>query len=126
MQTRRSGTILPFDVCFLPFALRKAGPAHSARVVRGGAFNNNHRNVRCAYRNRNNPNNWNNNIGFRVAALTFFTVRIAVRFAAAGFTAATKNGGAGSGPRCRQNGAGQITTAPFSRSHRRKQNGAIF
>jgi formylglycine-generating enzyme required for sulfatase activity len=40
------------------------------RVVRGGAFNNNHRNVRCAYRNRNNPNNRNNNIGFRVAVLT--------------------------------------------------------
>ena len=36
------------------------------RVVRGGAFNNNQRNARCAYRNRNNPNNhWNNN-GFRV------------------------------------------------------------
>jgi formylglycine-generating enzyme required for sulfatase activity len=36
------------------------------RVVRGGSFNNNERNVRCAYRNRNNPNNRNNNIGFRV------------------------------------------------------------
>jgi formylglycine-generating enzyme required for sulfatase activity len=35
-------------------------------VVRGGAFNNNERNVRCAYRNRNNPNNRNDNIGFRV------------------------------------------------------------
>jgi hypothetical protein len=36
-------------------------------VLRGGAFNNNERNVRCACRNRNNPNNRNNNIGFRVA-----------------------------------------------------------
>ena len=36
------------------------------RVLRGGSFNNNHRNARCAYRNRNNPNNRNNNIGFRV------------------------------------------------------------
>jgi len=35
-------------------------------VLRGGSFNNNHRNVRCAYRNRNNPDNWNRNNGFRV------------------------------------------------------------
>jgi retron-type reverse transcriptase len=35
-------------------------------VLRGGAWNNNHRNVRCAYRNTNNPNNRNNNVGFRV------------------------------------------------------------
>ena len=41
----------------------------SPRVVRGGAFNNNQRNVRCAYRNRNNPNNRNNNQGFRVVGV---------------------------------------------------------
>ncbi|MFZ5881424.1 MAG: hypothetical protein ACOY0R_18815 [Chloroflexota bacterium] len=35
-------------------------------MLRGGSFDNNDRNVRCAYRNRNNPNNRNNNIGFRV------------------------------------------------------------
>jgi hypothetical protein len=35
-------------------------------VVRGGAFINNERNVRCAVRNRNNPNNFNRNMGFRV------------------------------------------------------------
>jgi formylglycine-generating enzyme required for sulfatase activity len=35
-------------------------------VVRGGSWNNNQRNARCAYRNNNNPNNRNNNIGFRV------------------------------------------------------------
>ena len=36
------------------------------RVLRGGAFNNNRNNARCAYRNRNNPNDdWNNN-GFRI------------------------------------------------------------
>ena len=40
----------------------------SDRVLRGGSFNNNHRNVRCAYRNRNNPDNRNDNKGFRVAA----------------------------------------------------------
>lgn len=37
-----------------------------ARVVRGGSFNNNARNVRCAVRNNNNPNNRNENNGFRV------------------------------------------------------------
>jgi len=42
------------------------------RVLRGGAFNNNSRNVRCAYRNNNNPDNRNNNIGFRVVVSTFF------------------------------------------------------
>jgi hypothetical protein len=33
---------------------------------RGGSWNNNHRNVRCANRNRNVPDNFNNNIGFRL------------------------------------------------------------
>jgi hypothetical protein len=38
-------------------------------VVRGGAFNNNNDiNLRCAYRNNNDPTNRNNNIGFRVSA----------------------------------------------------------
>ncbi len=37
-----------------------------ARVVRGGSWNNNRNNARCAIRNRNNPDNYNNNIGFRV------------------------------------------------------------
>jgi len=36
------------------------------RVLRGGSFNNNQRNARCAYRNNNNPDNRNDNIGFRV------------------------------------------------------------
>jgi hypothetical protein len=44
-----------------------AGQAENVvRVLRGGAFNNNDRNVRCAIRNNNHPNNRNNNIGFRV------------------------------------------------------------
>ena len=42
------------------------------RVVRGGAFNNNTRNVRCAYRNHNEPDNLNRNQGFRPAAATLF------------------------------------------------------
>ncbi|MBN1481414.1 hypothetical protein EH223_03515 [candidate division KSB1 bacterium] len=37
-------------------------------VVRGGSWNNNNPdNFRCANRNRNNPNNRNNNLGFRLA-----------------------------------------------------------
>jgi hypothetical protein len=32
----------------------------------GGAWNNNRRNARCAYRNRNVPDNFNNNLGFRL------------------------------------------------------------
>jgi len=38
-----------------------------SKNVRGGAWNNNQNNARCAYRNRNNPDNRNNNLGFRVA-----------------------------------------------------------
>ena len=38
-----------------------------ARVVRGGSWNNNGRNVRSANRNRNSPDNRNNNLGFRLA-----------------------------------------------------------
>ncbi|MCP4389822.1 MAG: SUMF1/EgtB/PvdO family nonheme iron enzyme [Gammaproteobacteria bacterium] len=37
------------------------------RVIRGGSWNNNARNCRCAYRNRNQPDNRNNNLGFRCA-----------------------------------------------------------
>ncbi len=40
------------------------------RVSRGGSWINSARNMRCSYRNRNEPdnrNNRNNNLGFRVA-----------------------------------------------------------
>jgi formylglycine-generating enzyme required for sulfatase activity len=37
-------------------------------VIRGGAWNNKPQNVRSANRNRNNPDNRNNNLGFRVAS----------------------------------------------------------
>jgi formylglycine-generating enzyme required for sulfatase activity len=50
-----------------------------ARVLRGGAFNHHHRNVRCAYRNRNNPNNSNRNIGFWVVVRTCSDASIARR-----------------------------------------------
>ena len=37
------------------------------RVLRGGSWNNKPENLRSANRNRNNPDNRNNNIGFRLA-----------------------------------------------------------
>jgi hypothetical protein len=58
-----------------PALARVRGRANSHRVLRGGSFNNNERNVRCAVRNRNNPNNWNRNNGFRcVVAHDFLSV----------------------------------------------------
>ena len=42
----------------------------SNRVLRGGSWNNNGRNVRSAYRNHNEPDNRNNNTGFRLSQLT--------------------------------------------------------
>jgi hypothetical protein len=41
-------------------------------VVRGGSFNNNDDNTRCTYRNHNNPNNHNDNNGFRLVASHIF------------------------------------------------------
>jgi formylglycine-generating enzyme required for sulfatase activity len=41
-------------------------------VLRGGSWNNNRDNARCANRNRNNPNKRNNNIGFRCASTFMF------------------------------------------------------
>ena len=35
-------------------------------VVRGGAFNNTRDNARCGYRNRNHPDDHNDNLGFRL------------------------------------------------------------
>ena len=37
------------------------------RVIRGGSWNNDARNVRAAYRNHNDPTNRNDNLGFRCA-----------------------------------------------------------
>ncbi|MEW6078706.1 MAG: SUMF1/EgtB/PvdO family nonheme iron enzyme [Thermodesulfobacteriota bacterium] len=50
---------------------RGSGPSKGARpltahVLRGGSWNNNDRNCRSANRNRNQPDNRNNNNGFRV------------------------------------------------------------
>jgi hypothetical protein len=50
-----------------------AGAPDSSRVLRGGSFNNNQSNARCAYRNHNNPNNRNRNNGFRVGGGAHFS-----------------------------------------------------
>jgi len=39
------------------------------RALRGGSWNNEAQNLRCDTRNRNNPDNRNNNNGFRVVCL---------------------------------------------------------
>ena len=39
-------------------------------MVRGGSWNNNRHNARCAYRNDNDPDNRNNNLGFRVLCVS--------------------------------------------------------
>ncbi|MBN2374712.1 SUMF1/EgtB/PvdO family nonheme iron enzyme [bacterium] len=52
------------------FHKRQAPHRGSNRVKRGGSWNNNARNCRSANRNNNNPDNRNNNIGFRLAKHT--------------------------------------------------------
>jgi iron(II)-dependent oxidoreductase len=75
-------------------------PEDTPRVLRGGAFWNHHQNVRCAYRNRNDPRNVNNNVGFRVvvAGLTCVVARTARRRHRR-FRAEATYGGACSWPR---------------------------
>ncbi len=46
----------------------EAWTAPCARVLRGGSWNNNPQNLRSANRNRNNPDNRNNNNGFRLGS----------------------------------------------------------
>jgi len=41
----------------------------SVRAVRGGSWNNQSDNLSCASRNYNNPDNRNNNMGFRVVSV---------------------------------------------------------
>ncbi len=54
---------------------RLFGAGADSQALRGGSYFNTEDNVRCAYRNRNNPNNRNNNVGFRVVASTPFNGR---------------------------------------------------
>ncbi len=67
-------------------------------MVRGGAFNNNQRNARATYRNRNDPDNRNDNNGFRVVVSTFFFGR-KILPAREGLQVEAKNGGVCSWPR---------------------------
>lgn len=46
---------------------KRASIEGSNRVIRGGSWNENAENCRTANRNRNNPDNRNNNVGFRLA-----------------------------------------------------------
>ena len=50
-------------------------PVIESRVVRGGAWNNNQDNARADYRNHNDPDNRNNNIGFRVVVSSHIHLR---------------------------------------------------
>lgn len=43
-------------------------------MLRGGSWINNQRNARCAYRNRNVPDNFNNNNGLRVVVVSIVFV----------------------------------------------------
>lgn len=78
-----SGNILEWCADDYQQRYRRVEPEHSAntvRVLRGGSWNNEPRNVRSANRNRNHPTNSNNNVGFRVAnalpSQTLFCARI--------------------------------------------------
>jgi retron-type reverse transcriptase len=51
-----------------PVHTPEAWMAPCSRVVRGGAWNNNPRNLRSAQRNRNHTENRNNNLGFRLGS----------------------------------------------------------
>jgi hypothetical protein len=68
--------------------------------VRGGAWNNNRDNARCAYRNRNHPDNRNNNIGFRVVLRSAHVLPVLLLVppqggAARRYTRAARSGNAG-------------------------------
>ena len=45
-------------------------PDTTRRVLRGGSWNNNRDNARCAYRNHNDPGNRNNNLGLRLVCVS--------------------------------------------------------
>jgi Sulfatase-modifying factor enzyme 1 len=75
------------------------------RVLRGGSFWNRHQFVRCAYRNRNDPQNVNNNVGFRIVVAVRTSVVISiVRRGHRLFRAEVTDGGACSWPRLNTSG----------------------
>jgi hypothetical protein len=100
-------------------AVLRGHAPNDRRVLRGGSYNNESRNVRCAVRNRNNPNNRNNNIGFRVVVATFFD-RPEVRCAFTGSPPRRKMAGhaPGRAPSSRRGRANSNRPAPWVRPWR--------
>ena len=74
----------------------------SARVLRGGAFNNDPDNLRCSNRNYNVPGNRNNNYGFRVVCGVCSARKVLIR---------------ASGERRARCGVGHRPAPPVPRSH---------
>ena len=52
------------------------GMADGRRVVRGGSWNNTQGHARLGYRNNNDPDNRNNNLGFRVCRASHIFTRL--------------------------------------------------
>ena len=61
--TANAGRTVPITDYYVALVTLKA-----RRVLRGGAWNNNPRNLRSANRNHNAPDNRNNNAGMRIAS----------------------------------------------------------
>jgi len=79
-------------------------------VLRGGSWNNNPQNCRSANRNRNTPDNRNNNNGFRVA------VSAGVHLRKMRFFASARNSGVHG---CRERGVTQVLAPLLSRPGKR-------
>ncbi|MCP5004077.1 MAG: hypothetical protein GY941_09065 [Planctomycetes bacterium] len=45
-------------------------------MIRGGSWNNEHRNLRASNRNNNWPDNGNDNIGFRLASTYYLSLQL--------------------------------------------------
>jgi hypothetical protein len=77
------------------------------RVLRGGSWNNNRNNARCAYRLRLIPDHFNNNLGFRVVCSHAFCLCQQRQPVCRLQAAEAKNGPPGSGLRFPLGGAGK-------------------
>jgi hypothetical protein len=53
---------------FAQHSSKARGKREANRVIRGGSWNNNAQNCRSAIRNNNEPDNRNNNLGFRLSS----------------------------------------------------------